>query len=173
MHHILSPDPRSTTYRHRKFYRSSGSGQLVQYPVPQPGTRSSMSRAQCSTLCQQLKSLRHLEELLLTGNPVGSQGAQHLADSIQSWGVDHRLKSLYLWDCGIDTKGCVCILEALSFSQIQLIDISRNSIDGAFQAVGPNLVFPKLSQLDVAFVSLRKEDIRVLSISIRKRKYPI
>ena len=135
-------------------------------------TRSSMSRKQCSTLCQQLKSLRHLEELLLTGNPVGSQGAQHLADSIQSWGVDHRLKRLNLWDCGIDTKGCVRILEALSFSQIQRIDISRNSIDGAFQPVGPNLVFPKLSQLDVAFVSLRREDIRALSINIRKRKLP-
>ena len=135
-------------------------------------TRSSMSREQCSTLCQQLKSLSHLEELFLTANPVGSQGAQHLADSIQSWGLDHHLKRLYLWDYGIDTQGCVHILEALSFSQIQRIDISRNSIHGAFQAVGPNLVFPKLSQLDVAFVSLRKEDIRVLSISFRKRKIP-
>ena len=135
-------------------------------------TRSRMSREQCSALCQQLQSLRHLEELLLTGNPVGSQGAQHLADSIQSWGVDHRLKRLYLWACGIDTQGCVRILEALSFSQIQRIDISRNSIDGAFQAVGSRFVFPKLSQLDVAFVSLRREDIRALSINIRKRKIP-
>ena len=135
-------------------------------------TRSSMLREQCSTLCQQLKSLRNLEELLLTGYPVGYKGAQHLADSIQSWGVDHHLKRLYLWDCGIDTQGCVRILEALSFSQIQRIDISRNSIDRAFQAMGPNLVFPKLHQLDVAFVSLRREDIRALSINIRKRKIP-
>ena len=135
-------------------------------------TRSSMSREQCCTLCRQLQLLCHLEELLLTGNQVGSQGAQNLADLIQSWGMDHCLKRLYLWDCGIDTQGCVRILEALSFSQIQRIDISRNSTDGAFQAVGQNLVFPKLSQLDVAFVSLHREDIRALSINIRKRKLP-
>ena len=110
-------------------------------------TRSTMSRDQCSTLCQQLQSLHHLEELRLTGNPVGSQGAQHLADSIQSWGVDHRLKTLSLWDCGIDTQACARILEALSFSQIQKIDISRNSIGGAFEAVGPRLVYPKLASL--------------------------
>ena len=135
-------------------------------------TRSSLSRDKCSILCQQLQSLRHLEELLLTGNPVGSQGAQHLADSIQSWGVDHGLKTLYLWDCEIDTQGCARILQALSFSQIRRIDISRNEIDGALQAVGPKLVYPKLAQIDMAFGSLRSEDIRALSISIRKRKLP-
>ena len=84
-------------------------------------TRSSLSRDQYSILCQQLQSLHHLEELLLTGNLVGSQGAQHLANSIQSWGVDHHLKTLYLWD----TQGCARILHALSFPEIQLMKHSR------------------------------------------------
>ena len=52
----------------------------------------------CITLCEQFQFLHHLKYLELSKNRIGCEGAEHLAESIISWGPDYPLKKLKLSD---------------------------------------------------------------------------
>ena len=127
---------------------------------------------QCSDMCRQLQSLRHLEILDLSENPIGSTGAEHLAASIRSWGPNPPLRKLYLYNCRIDAA-CTALMEALATCRgLDGLYIGGNTVGGTFQALAPHLVYPQLDVLYMYDTSLSGEDLQVLASIVNNNGMP-
>ena len=127
----------------------------------------------CIILCEQLQSLHRLQYLNLSKNHIGSEGAERLAESIASWGPDSPLKSLYLSGCNIEASGAEKLLAALaSCTELVVLFITNNRIGGAFEALSPRLVCPRLWDIWTVRTSLTEGDIRSIAARINNQGLP-
>ena len=67
----------------------------------------------CTEMLKFLPSCRHLIDLNLNGNKVGTAGI-HIAKTIENMGLNPPLELLYLGDCSIPSNICGDILKCLS-----------------------------------------------------------
>ena len=67
----------------------------------------------CTEMLKFLPSCRHLIDLNLNGNKVGTAGI-HIAKTIENMGLNPPLELLYLRDCSIPSNICEDILKCLS-----------------------------------------------------------
>ena len=132
-----------------------------------------LTEEQCSVMCRQLQSLRHLERLILSENPIGSTGAKHLAASIRSWGPNPPLRKLRLYNCRIDAPCTAALMEALATCRgLEELRISGKTVSGTFQAIDPHLVYPQLGKLYMSHTSLSGEDIQGLASIVNNNGMP-
>ena len=88
-----------------------------------------LSEKLCITLCQQLQHLPCLKYLNLSENTIGSEGAEHLAESMTSWGPDPPLKQLNLSRCSIEGSGAEKLIKSLQFCRrLEEIHMDYNRI---------------------------------------------
>ena len=78
-------------------------------------------------IIQSLSNCKHLTHLVLSGNKVGNAG-EYVAKTIQQWGMDPPLQSLYLANCSIPEEHCSTILQSLH-SCIHLTELSKTGND--------------------------------------------
>ena len=69
-------------------------------------------------------------------------------------------------------NGCARLLEALEFCTNLDLDLSHNTIGGAFKALIPKPVYPGLSQLILYGTSLTSGDIQAIDSLIKENKIP-
>ena len=83
-----------------------------------------------SILCEQLKSLKHLDFLELSHNPIGSAGAIKLAESIKNWGEYNSLTVLKLEYCSICKPGSSVLIDTLSrYDDMYDLSLSGNKME--------------------------------------------
>ena len=123
-----------------------------------------------------MNNLVNLEDLDLSHNTIGGFNdglSSVLAESIKSWGTNTTLKELHLGHCNITPDGCARLLEALGVCPNLLwLNLSYNSIGGAFEALISKPVYPRLSHLDLNGTSLTLGDIQAIDSLIKENKMP-
>ena len=87
----------------------------------------------CGQIIQSLSNCKHLTHLSLSGNKVGYAG-EYLAKTIQQWGTDPPLQSLYLANGSIPEEHCSTILQSLhSCTHLTELSMTGNHIGAAGQ----------------------------------------
>ena len=87
--------------------------------------------------------------------------------------LNPELRSVLLYRCNMDTSSCVALMKALwTCKQLNVLDISGNTIGGTSQALDPHLVYPELKVLDAAYTSLSGEDIQRLADILKNNGMP-
>ena len=123
-------------------------------------------------LCQQFGSFSNLEYCLLSGNTIGD-AISVLAEAIKSWGVNDSLNTLKLRHCNIPPDGCSRLLQALTVCpNLVDLDLSHNTIAGAFDGLVSKPMYPRLQTLVFAGTSLTSEDIQTIDSLIKGNKMP-
>ena len=80
----------------------------------------------CESVCKQLKFLGLIEELLMTGIPVGPS-CRYITEAVEAWGPDGPLQVLHLGTCKIPTPMCVSLISAISkCTGLKDVDLSQN-----------------------------------------------
>ena len=125
-------------------------------------------------LMESLQSCRRLKDLHMERNNIGTTGAKKLATSIKSWIPHSVLKLLCVESCSIDASGCIPLMEALaSCGQLRTLRICNNPIGGAFEAVSPHLVYPRLEHIVTSDSSLTEGDIQNIATMINNKRLPL
>ena len=123
-------------------------------------------------ICEQLSQLSNLDYCGLSGNDLGD-AVSVLAESIKSWGTNTSLRWFILNDCDITSGGCSRLLEALEVCpNLFTIDLSDNTIGGAFDGLISKPLYPGLSQLQLDGTSLTPGDIQAIDSLIKENKMP-
>ena len=123
-------------------------------------------------ICEQLSQLSNLNLCELPGNDLGD-AVSVLAESIKSWGTNTTLEILNLQHCNITPDGCSRLLEALGVCpKLYELDLSDNTIGGAFDGLICKPVYPRLSQLNLDGTSLTSGDIQAIDSLIKENKMP-
>ena len=123
-------------------------------------------------ICEQLSQLSNLKYCFLSGNAVGD-AVSVLSQSIKSWGTNTNLEYLYLQHCNITPRGCSRFLEALEVcTNLGHLDLSHNTIGGAFEALISKPVYPGLDTLYLNATSLTSGDIQAINSLIKENKMP-
>ena len=79
----------------------------------------------CDLLAKAVLSMTRLEELLLSGNTLGSGGAVEVIKAL----CGSRVKQLWLWNTGIGEPDCEALCELLKSSySLQHLDIDQNNL---------------------------------------------
>ena len=79
----------------------------------------------CDLLAKAVLSMTRLEELLLSGNTLGSGGAVEVIKAL----CGSRVKQLWLWNTGIGEPDCEALCELLKSSHsLQHLDIDQNNL---------------------------------------------
>ena len=123
-------------------------------------------------LCEQFEQFLNLQYCCLSGNAVGDS-VSVLAKSIQSSGLNNSLIQLSLRDCNITTSGCPRLLQALEVCpNLFRLDLSNNTIGGAFHTLSSKTMYPRLFQFDLAGTSLTSGDIKTINTLMKGNKIP-
>ena len=121
-------------------------------------------------ICEQLSQLSNLEYCYLSGNAVGD-AVSVLAESIKSWGMNSTLEVLCLQHCNITPDGCARLLEALEVcSNLNELDLSNNTIGGAFDGLISKPVYHRLLRLYLDGTSLTSGDIQAIDSLIKENR---
>ena len=123
-------------------------------------------------LCQQFHNFSNLESCYLVGNDLGD-AVSVLAESIKSWGINTSLTSLDLHHCNITPDGCSRLLEALEVcTNLDDLDLSHNTIGGAFDGLISKPLYPGLSQVNLNGTSLTSGDVQTIDSLIKENRMP-
>ena len=115
--------------------------------------------------------MQKLEALDLTDSSIGCNGAEALADSITSWGLNSPLKILALTNCKI-TSGLE-LLKSLAYClKHECLELSQNPLARSLKDLPPNTSFPDLRWLYLSQTSLTGEDIQALAAVIKNKGMP-
>ena len=96
---------------------------------------------QCCQIMQVLSKCKQPTHLTLSGNKVGNAG-EDIAKTIQQWGPDPPLESLYLDNCSIPEKHCSTIFESLH----SCIHLKELNMDGNTIGAAGNFLAESISQ---------------------------
>ena len=128
----------------------------------------------CGPLLKALSSCRHLAHLSLAGNHLGIHGI-HLADTINTWGTNPKLKTLDLTDCSMPSSVCGALLFALGKCR-NLTDVwlPDNTLTGCLHHFlsdsSQRLRF--LEEIFLSYTKLNKRDVMCLAQLIRNQRMP-
>ena len=128
----------------------------------------------CEKFCQQLRSLKHLEVLELSYQPLCA-GGHHLAESMTSWGAELRLRTVRLWYCAIAAENWPLLLGTLSnCSHLVSVRLSDDNLTGCLPHFIPDTHpgLEKLKELRVNNVTLSDEDLLHLTKLWKRNKVP-
>ena len=86
---------------------------------------------QCIQIIRSLSKCKQLTHLILSGNKLNSSGGQ-LTKTIQQWGMDCPLQSLYLHNCSIRLGHCSTTFQCLHLcTNLTELSMTRNCIGTA------------------------------------------
>ena len=101
---------------------------------------------------------------------MGFVGTNSLVESLKDWHPKELF--LHLYECKIDTSGCIKLLKALSDINLVKLDISENPIEGAFAELDPGLDYPFLRDYEMRSTPLTSGDLLALKDMIKTNKLP-
>ena len=87
--------------------------------------------------------------------------------------MNNSLTELYLRNCGITSRGCTRLLEALGVClKLRFLSLSHNPIGGAFSVLTSKPFYPKLNCLLLDEMSLKPGDIETINSLLRDKRMP-
>ncbi len=128
-----------------------------------------LSSEMCAVLCRQLIHLKHLEQLGLSGNPIGEH-MTHITAAIKAWGPKAPLWGLYLRDCQLSANLVPALLSAVTqcCPLLMHLGIGENNIGGclpSFMAAAP----ASLDILGVPSCNLQPEDVTSITAALTNK----
>jgi Ran GTPase-activating protein (RanGAP) involved in mRNA processing and transport len=130
-------------------WKELGRLDLINFGVEPRGVRKMFSSGRLSTL----------EDLCLSGNRLGLEGAEALVD-----GGLTALRELALNTCQLDDASLEALARGESFSSLQKIDFGSNSIgDEGIAALAASSHFPNLQELDLGWNRIGVDGARALA----------
>ena len=121
---------------------------------------SNITEDSCGPLLKALSSCHQLVHLSLAGNRIGIHGF-HLADTINTWGPNPKLKTLDLTDCSMPSSVCGALLFALGKCK-NLTDLwlPGNILTGCMHHFlsDPSQGLPSLEELFLSYTNIRKTE---------------
>ena len=137
-------------------------------------TDANVPEALCGPLLKAFSSCRQLLHLSLAGNHIEIHGV-HLADTINTWGTNPKLKTLDLTDCSMPSSVCEALLWALG-KCMNLTDLwlPGNTLTGCMHHFlsDPSQRLPSLEELFLSYTKLNKTDLVHLVQLIQNQQVP-
>ena len=123
----------------------------------------------CSRLLEALGVCPNLIWLDLSDNTIGGAFNSLKSESI----FPSSLNKLNLQNCSITSQGCSRLLEALGVCpNLKLLDLSDNTIGGAFNGLVSKSIFPELRFLFLNGTVLSAGDIKTIGSLIAEHRLP-
>lgn len=129
----------------------------------------SMGNGGLAALCEVLRLNAQLEDLDLSANDVGDEGAEKLAESVLSH--TRRLRSLAIAENDIEDDGAEALAKALrSLPSLEFLDLSANAIgpQGAAALASALPLLRELAALDLSDNPLGASGGHALALSLAK-----
>ena len=126
---------------------------------------ANLSPAEGQLVCKQLKTLNQLHDLWIEIPGLGGHG-QYISESLEKWGPDGCLKTLWLRNCDISADVCSSLVSSLP-KGLEFLHLSGNTLTGCLQHLSS---LDSLTFIGLSRTFLTKEDLHHFNQFIKEHK---